>query len=204
MIFNVIREIFDLPPNNRIFQKDIKLIAQGLRSDPTELIPWSDEETELLSLNEQKIKLKGLKYKGAGIIKTIFHESLVKFGYKKYRRKEDYGLSVVITSDREYVYIKLPTLTKVYINDLALGAINSQAGFYTSNKKKVSAKVDRTNGPYNTIFFGQTAVGQVVNPDSEQSNNPRAIIPLVDLEGKDLDIFLALCFYQWLDKIKNF
>ncbi len=203
MLGELIRELLKMPPSTRVIQRDIRLMLDFLKTEPTELIPWGSEETELLSIKDIKIKTKRSKISGAGIIKTIFQEPLLKYAYKHYRKGKGYLLATVMSDNRIYYYLRLRAEVQVYLNGEFFGRIDQQSRFYLRNGRQAVCEIERSSGEYNMVKIGVTNVAQIINPKVEQSKNPRMAVLMVDLSPRDLNVFLGLILYEWLNKIKK-
>ncbi len=202
MLSVLLRALLGLGPGTSVIKRDLTLMHSALQQE-VDLIPWTDEETELLSINEERLKLKKLRNVHAGVIHTIFHEPLVKYAYKHYRTKDKLLSAILLIKDSNYSYIRRKNLAEVYLDGAFFGRIESSKNFYLGNGRQAVCSILPDGGPYHSINIGTVRVGQIININHEHSKNPRALVMLRTLSQRDMQVLKALALFFWLVSLKK-
>ena len=73
------------PGRNKV-QADLKQIRAELAPLVADLVPWSEEEMEQLSLNQvHRANKKGVAKTAKGVFTTVYHEPVIAWAYKRGR-----------------------------------------------------------------------------------------------------------------------
>lgn len=117
------RFLFKLTISGNQLKKDINDLRNQLKDYKSKLVPFSAHEMELLSLNQtNKVTTKGFNKTTKGIFDTIYYEHLVAYIVKKYSNGQ--SLTLICTSQDEFVYLHKGNLTHIYLNNVEAGVLN--------------------------------------------------------------------------------
>lgn len=194
------RKLFSLiknyQPNEGNVRKDVDKFRLTLAARNEELVPWNQEEMELLSLKEveQKIKSRGTK-EVEGTMKSIYQEPMVQYVYKKYVQPHN-AVLVAKTSDREYIYRIRKKGIQIYLNNEPLGLLRKNGVLYSPKNQGV-AQIKPDKEAYSTpILVNNKEKGNLLNPGQTEKEFPRAFEMLSPMQRQEEDYFLSLAILE--------
>lgn len=183
-------------PNEKSVKQDVEKFRLGLSARNQELVPWSNEEMELLSLKEveQKINNRGSK-EVEGTLLSIYQEPMVQYSYKKYVQQNN-AVLLAKTSDREYIFRMHKKGIQIYLNNEPLGLLRKNGILYTPSNKTV-AQIKPSKEAYATpILVNNVEKGSILNPDKTDREMPRAFELVSPMKRKEEDYFLSLAILE--------
>ena len=193
---SVFQGFSNLNPGKAKVQADFRKIQTELGAKRAQLVPWSDEDRNLLSLKRKPYKEKTGNVKMAeGTFISIYQEPMVHFAYKRYLGKKENAIMVVLSSHHEYLYRIKNNKVEVALNGKYLGGITPDFSLI-SDKRKQMAKIDTySNGDYYHITIEGRDVGSIGDVKKAKKVNPRAFELLAELSPNEEKKMLALVFY---------
>ena len=192
-------------PSKKKIQDDLHTMKALMEPKLETIIPWTEEEKTLLSVEQVDVKKKR---QGTTVIQgtfiSIYHEPMVTYIYKKYlNKKYEDALIYARTSNRAFVYRIRKGETSISINNHDIGILKEDNKLY--RKKKVIASIGKNNHTSLTPILlhdkrGQIKeLGQIVKKQTTDEVNKRAL-QLIDqqMNGNEEAIFLALVFFEMI------
>lgn len=182
-------------------QKDIKDLKARIRTYISDLIPMTDREMEDLSTNHDGISVrKGLGIIKTGVFTTIYHEPILAYALKSYTNLSDSRILLVSTDSDDIIYETIGETTKVFLNDEEMGTIDAKGDFYnTSNNLLGHISADPALSSHPVLIDGKE-LGEIINPELNESPNPRAYQFLEPMEDEHKKIFKVLTFLSLMEE----
>jgi hypothetical protein len=178
-------------PKSRL-KRDLKLLQKKILPLVDNLVPFTDEEIKLLSVNKShQRKSRGLSNTEEGIFTSIYQEESLAYMYKSYGNT---GRAILLakTLDNEYAYLIDGDNINAFVNDVFLGQINSKGELFSKDQKllgRIEGDDVLTTHP---VFIGDREVGEVRNPMKIDSSTNRVYIFVEDMSDAEKEIFLSL------------
>lgn len=163
-----------------------------------DLVPWSREELEQLSLNQiNRSSKKRIIQSSKGIFTTIYHEPVIAYSYRTYLAKGENALLYARTSENEFIYrIKKGQIELVVDNEL-VGTIGENGILYSYRGGKPLAQINvQSNDLLLPVKVHEREVGSVLNPSRSRRSNARAFEFLSDMKKEEEKMFLSLAILQ--------
>ena len=164
------------------------------------LVPWTEEERQLLGLqNESTGKRSGITKTYSGIFHSVYHEPLIAWRMKEYAGGKLKQLIYARTSHQEFTYRVTNQGIDVAIGDYFIGVYRKDHVLYDPQKNTPYAqvKVDPARDFYHVIIEGKD-VGSLTNPNKAEKVNPRAFGLVTNMNEEAEAIFLALSIIEML------
>ena len=190
--------LLNFRPNRSRVMADLRKMKSDLRLFINELVPWSQEELELLSLNQVNKKVqKGVVPTARGIITSIYHEPLIAWSYKRYFGKEEDALIYACTSDREFVYRIRKGETAFMIDGKEIGVLRENGVLYSAQNQRMMARINRSPSAQSLpILVGDREIANLISPQHETKVNPRAFELLSETNREEETILLSLAILE--------
>ncbi len=197
--------ISNFNPNKKKIQDDLRTIKALMEPKLETIIPWTEEEKTLLSVEQIDVKKKR---QGTivvqGTLISIYHEPMVAYFYKKYlNKKSEDAIIYARTSNRAFEYRIKKGEVAIRINNHDIGSLKQDNKLYRKNK--VIASINRDSQTNLTPILlhdkrGQIKeLGHLVKKQSSDEINKRAL-QLIDQQMNDNEeaIFLALVLFEMI------
>ncbi len=189
------------PGSNKINQ-DLDRMRAEIEPWVGELVPWTQEEMELLSHNQvnQAIK-KGIAPTAKGILTSIYNEPMMAYSYKRYVSPNRNAILLVRTSHHEWVYRVRNKRVEVMIDRQLVGDIREDGRFYHRASNQLLAEIQR--GPDELmlpVLVGDREVGNLSIPEETMQINGRAFQLLAPMTTEEEALFLSLSAYELIQK----
>ena len=185
------------PGRNKI-QSDLKQIRAEMAPQVLDLVPWSMEEMEQLSVNQIKRSNKsGIIKSSKGVLTTIYHEPVIVWVYKKYVSQKENGLLYARTSTQEFVYRLKNDEVEMVVGEQLLGVLNQQGILMGQKGDKQLAQISKSET--NLVLplkVNNKLVGGLSNPDRKQKSNTRAFQHLTKLNKEEEELVLSLSILE--------
>lgn len=183
-------------PNDNNVKKDIDKFRLALAARTEDLVPWNEEEMQLLSLREveQRIKNRGAK-EIEGTLKSIYQEPMIQYAYKKYVQPTN-AVLIAKTSNREFIYRIRKKGIQIYMNNTPLGLLRKNGVLYTPDNKGV-AQIKQNKEAYSIpILVNNQEKGSLLNQEKTEKEFPRAFELLAPMQKKEEDYFLSIAILE--------
>ena len=120
MIREALQFLFKLTLSRNQMLRDITLMRSEIADLKKDLVPFNDEEMEILSLRQTNTsKKRGFQKILKGIFSTIFYEPLIAYAIKTY--SADQRLILISTSDLEFIYLDKDNKKELLVVELKKG-----------------------------------------------------------------------------------
>lgn len=185
-------------PGRTKIQGDLKQIKAELQPWVSDLVPWSAEEMEQLSLNQvNRATKKGVVKTSKGVFTTIYHEPVIAWAYRKYVGQKENGLLYARTSNKEFVYRLKNGEVEMVIGDQLVGILNERGSLYNHKGDQQLAQINRqSEGLLLPVKVKEKLVGGLANPARKQQSNARAFQNLSKMENEEEELFLSLSILE--------
>lgn len=190
------------PSANKI-NRDVEKLREGVAAEIEALMPWEDDELELMSYDTINNKQKGgLGTTMSGTITSIYHEPMVVFVGKKYLNlsKKMNGFIYAVTAHNDFFYRFRNSGVTFYIDEKEIGYLKSDGQLLSMDRKKVLATVDRkSNELFSPVKIGRREVANIRRPRAAVKTNERTYEYLKEDISKDEErLLLSLSIYEVL------
>jgi hypothetical protein len=193
------RFLFKLTVSGNKLKKDIDQLRNQIQDYKSKLVTFTHHEMELLSLNQSnKVSSKGFNKTVKGIFDTIYYENLVAYIIKKYPNGQ--SLTLITTSQDEFVYLNKGKVTHIYLNNVEAGILNTNGDFIGMNNKKLAFVDGADHLPTHAVWIGQNNVGFISNPRYKDKTIPRAFSLLKEMSKDEQLIFLCLTLINLVEE----
>lgn len=201
IIYHVVQFALNINNPASLVKRDGSKLRELMGPYLERLVPFTDSEMELLSLNNNKTtKRKGRHTLVTGVFNSIYHEPLVAFAHKNYHGKQISSL-LVRTSEDEYFYISTHGETQVYHNGQALGVIIPEGNFLSPDRKMLMAHLSPEDVlKLHPVTIGDREVGRVTNPLMKEKISPRAFQFLEEMNAREKNLFLSISLLSLVEE----
>lgn len=185
------------PGRNKI-QKDLKVLKAELQPFIVDLVPWTEDEMEQLSLNTIRRKatknvVKSLK----GIFTTIYHEPLIAWAYRRYVSSKENALLYAKTSHHEFIYRIKKNMVEIVVDDQLVGQVNQEGVLFPNKGKKALAQINHGSEELGLpIIVNEKEVGRLNDLSKLDKINSRAFQVVSKMEDEEEKVFLALSILE--------
>jgi hypothetical protein len=200
MFDQIIDALLGITLSQRQIQADANMLRQEIVDLKPTLVPFTKSEMEILSVSMiEKGKRRGFFNVKKGVFNTIFFEPLVAYAYKKY--SEHYIVTLIITSDREFLYFIKNKVIIVFFDGQQLGTLDLQGNLY-NNRRQLLAKIDGDDHlPTHHVYIRDEDIGFIANPRfEERKTSKRAFNVLKEMTEDETTIFLALTLINLVEE----
>ncbi len=199
-IYFGLRTLENYNPGKKKIQKDLKALKAELQPFINDLVPWSQEEMEQLSLNLIKKKSsKNIVTTVKGIFTTIYHEPLIAWAYRRYVSSKENALIFAKTTHHEFIYRMKKNVVDVVADGQLVGQIKEDGIMYQYKGKKALAQINRSSEQLGLpVLVNQKELGRLADPRKTESLNPRAFHVVSDMEGEEEKLFLAMSIFEMI------
>lgn len=165
------------------------------------LVPWSDDELNLLSLQlEHKTKKRFFNTVVSGAFKTIYAESVIGYAYQDVYTGTKKGLIFAKSITNEYVYRLRQGVAELYINGNFIGIIDHHGRLISTRSKKVLAMIDQSTGSVREMTVEGVKVGSLNKPIRDAALHQRAVELYKDISNKGKQLIVSLVIFEILKK----
>lgn len=193
--------ISNLNPKKKKIEADFQKMKLLLEPKVKELIPWTSDEANLLSLEQVDFKKKK---RGVivtqGVFTSIYHEPMVAYTYKKYiNKKYEDAIIYARTSNRAFEYRIKKDEVSIKINNKSIGTLKANGILYRKNR--LMARINRSNSSSPILLHTQKGhmkeLGHVTTQRQKDDIHQRAL-QLVDRHMNDNEeaVFLSLVLFE--------
>ncbi len=191
LLLNILK---NLKPGRTKVQKDLAVIKSDLQPWLADLVPWSEEEMEQLSLNQINRKSKkGVSASAKGIYTTVYHEPVIAWAYKKYVSQKENAVAYARTTDHEFIYRIKNNEVEVVANNKLVGTVDAKGTLIPAKGQKMLAQINRqAEGLVLPVIVNGKQVGGLANAGKSPKPNARAFQLISKMSKEEEEMFLAL------------
>ncbi len=198
-VIDFLQFLFKLTVSKNQLIRDISVLRSEISPLKNKLIPFSDEEMELLSLKQSNFtKKKGFVRLTKGIFDSIYYENLIAYGIREYSNQQK--LILITSSIDEFVYLVKADKTHVYMNNSEAGVITNNGKFYNLKNQLIGTIDGNDTLPTHTVFIKGRDVGYIANPRITNNTIPRAFNMLTNMSSDERIIFLCLTLINLVEE----
>lgn len=173
-VFLMNKMFFGFQPGSNKINSDVQRFRNQAEKWKAELVPWEQEELELLSMSEQnKVSRKGFGKSAEGVLQSIYHEPMLYYYYKEYPATSKNAILFTNSSKYEMVYRIKQKSTQVFVNEKHHGTIKPDGSFLGPDGQFIG-KLDRSMPSRYEIEVGDKVMGSIIFPTEELKIRPRA------------------------------
>lgn len=179
--------------------KEMNVLREYVQDIKKSLVPFTDEEMSLLSLNQVQVsKKKGIYPSIKGVFNTIYFEPLVAYAQKTFN--DDQKLILITTSADEFIYLTKNNMTHVYFNHVEVGVLRKD-GKLMNSAGKLMALVDGADHlPQHAVWIQGKEMGFIYNPKLTNLKVQRAFNLLQNMSLEERTIFLSLTLINLVEE----
>lgn len=191
--------LFRLTVSKNQLVRDIEALRREIQPLKEKLVPFTNEEMELLSLNQSNFsKKRGFHKIYKGIFDTIYFENLIAYGIREYSNRQK--LILVTTTVDEFVYLVKSDKTHVYLNNAEAGVLTKD-GKLVSLRNKLIGSIDGSDHlPTHRVIIDDKDFGFISNPRVKNHTIPRAFNLLKTMNAEERLIFLCLTLINLVEE----
>jgi hypothetical protein len=181
-------------------KRDLGMLRTEIQPLVSELIPFTHQELEILSLSFiDKTSGRGFNKIRKGIFNTIFYEHLMAYSVKQYAPGSH--LIIIAVSDREIAYYVKDKVVKVFFGGRELGVMDRQGRLYNT-KRQVIAEIDgNDNLPSHATRIMNEDMGFITNPKFvDKKESTRAYQMIKDMTEDQRSIFMSLTLLNLVEE----
>lgn len=191
------------PSSNKVNQ-DIQQLKRELANWTAELIPWKEEDLELLSVNQTNQTItKRVTKMIKGVFTSIYHEPMIAYAYKKYvGSSSENAVVYATTADHEFVYRIKKKEIQLQIDGRHVGVLKNGAQLYNAQNNKLVAKIDRNkHGGNLPLLLGDREIANLAPPSENPTTSSRAFEYVNDgLEDNEKLVLLSLTTLELISR----
>jgi hypothetical protein len=192
--------LVNFQPGRSKIKADLQKMKAEIQPFIDELVPWTKEEMELLSLNQinKKIK-KGITTTAKGIITSIYHEPLIAWSYKRYVSPDNNAVIYARSSHHEFVFRIRKNKTEFKIDNQVIGTLRENGVLYSAKSKRLLARINRQSDELLLpVLVRDKEVASLINPEKTTKINPRAFEFLSKMDKEEEAILLSLAILEFV------
>ena len=189
------------PGSNKINQ-DLERMRSEIDPWVGELVPWTQQDMELLSHHRVNQELKkGIAPTAKGVLTSIYNEPMMAYSYKRYVSPNRNALLLVRTSNHEWVYRIRDKKVEVMIDRQVVGDIREDGRFYHRKSNQLLAQIQRGEDELILpVLVGEREVGSLSVPEAPSKIYDRAFQLLAPMTEEEEALFLSLSAYELIQK----
>lgn len=193
-------------PGKSKVAKDVLAIKNKLRLFIDDLIPWKNDELNLLSFNQVNKKIsKGVVKSGQGVITSIYHEPMIAWGFKRYVGGGDNAIIYATTSEHEFIFRIKNSGTSIRIDKNTTGELRDNGILYGQDSNRPIARINKGADPnVLPILVNDREVATLKHPDYVGETNQRAFELLGEMNDEEEAILLSLTILEMLESEVKF
>jgi hypothetical protein len=199
-IYALYQVLVNIQPGRSKIKADLQKMKEEIQPFIDELVPWTKEEMELLSLNQinKKVK-KGIITTAKGVITSIYHEPLIAWSYKRYVSPDNNAVIYARSSHHEFVFRIRKDKTEFKIDNQIIGSLRENGVLYSAKTKKLLARINRhPDELLLPVLVGEKEVASLINPKLTTRTNPRAFEFLSEMDKEEEAVLLSLAIYEFV------
>ncbi|MEO7177133.1 MAG: hypothetical protein ABIV51_14430 [Saprospiraceae bacterium] len=187
----------DFNPGDKRVNSDIGHMKEYIADQCIELVPWNEQDADLLAFNhQQKVKSVGFGKQIKGHFKSIYQENMFAYAYKEYPGSRSDRLLLVQTASHELVYRIKKDIVQIYFDTQPLGHLTEEI-LYQAGTNKVIGHIGGAENDMFPIFVAERRIAYINDPKmSKTSVNPRVFNFMIPWTKDEEKIFLALVFHK--------
>ncbi len=199
-IYALYQILTNFQPGRSKVKADLQKMKAEIQPFIDDLVPWTKEEMELLSINQINKKVKnGMIATAKGVITSIYHEPLIAWSYKRYVSPENNAVLYARSSHHEFVYRIRKDKTELKVDDQVIGTLRENGVLYSAKTQRLLARINRhPNELLLPVLVGEKEVASLINPELTTKTNPRAFEFLEDMDKEEEAVLLSLAILEFV------
>lgn len=191
------RTFFGIQPGSSKINSDVSKFRTLAQTHQPNLVPWTQEELELVSHTEiNRVTRKGFGRSAQALVESIYHEPMFYYYYKEYPATKKSSILLAQTHNYEFVYRIRAKETQVFINEEYFGSLQNDGTLLAEDKRTVLGGIDRTNHLRCPIYADNVMLGSVVLPEHDTAINARAFDVDEKMSEHQFIVFMTLGIYD--------
>ncbi|MBC7885631.1 MAG: hypothetical protein H7X99_09160 [Saprospiraceae bacterium] len=179
--------------------RDINTLRTDIKVLKDKLIPFNEDEMELLSLRQSfSSRKKGITKISKGVFDTIYFEHLLAYAIRTYSNGQK--LILITTTSDEFIYFNKGNKTHVFVNNAEAGMLSPEGKLYDV-RNKLLATIDggdqRLSHP---VWIKGKEVGYIANPRFNTKTMQRAFQFVQPMSKDERSIFLCLTLVNLVEE----
>lgn len=200
VLYQISTFLFSINNTKSQKRRDISKLKKDLQPRIDSLIKLDDDELELLSINVSDVaRIPGIEPEILGVFTSIYHEPLIAFAQKSYVGGQA-SVTLVFTSNHEFVYQSDGAITTVNVDGQDIGSIHSDGNLYDMKDRQVAYIAADDVLATHPVRVGQREVGEIINPGLASSPNPRAYTFLEPMDRDEKVLFMSLTLLSLVEE----
>jgi len=201
-VYALYQLLVNFQPGRSKIKADLQKMKTEIQPFIDDLVPWTKEEMELLSLNQiNKTVKKGFVSTAKGIITSIYHEPLIAWSYKKYVSPENNAVIYARSSHHEFVFRIKKDKTEFKIDDHVIGELRENGILYSSKTNRLMARINKSKDELLLpVLVGDKEVASLINPNLTTKTNPRAFEFLSEMNNEEEAVLLSMAIFEMVKK----
>ncbi len=186
-------------PGLKQMKKDVLRLRSASRPAAANLIPFKNDEIELLS-SSVDFKSLGNRFrkKKSGFLNSIYNEPLVAFTIKKYLSKADRKIIYARTTTDEFVFIQKKDTVQLYLNGNPFGKFENDNLYLLKDKKRI-AWIEGDKSQSRPLFTPNKKLA-LINPNIQLNDSATRAFQFVgDINASEQKILLSVIIYKLLE-----
>ncbi len=190
-------------PSSSKINKDVNELSLAVQDDIDALLPWDEDELELLSYDVVKQSSKrGLGTTYSGTITSIYQEPMVVYVGKKYMNlsKKANGFIYAVTAHHDFFYRLRNNGVTLYIDEKEVGYLKGNGDLVSMDRKKLLASINsKSNELFAPVTIGKREIANIKKLKTSVKINERAFNHVKKDISKDEErLLLSLSIYEIL------
>ena len=186
-------------PGLKQMKKDVLRLRSASRSTASNLIPFKNDEIELLS-SRVDTKSLGNRFRKnkSGFLNSIYNEPLVTFSIKRYLSRGDRKIIYARTTTDEFVYIQKNDTVQLYLNGNPFGKFQNENLYFLKDKKRI-AWIEGDINQSRPLFTPSKKLA-LINPNIQLNDSATRVFQFVgDINPSEQKILLSMIIYKLLE-----
>jgi len=201
-VYALYQLLVNFQPGRSKIKADLQKMKAEIQPFIDDLVPWTKEEMELLSLNQiNKTVKKGFVSTAKGVITSIYHEPLIAWSYKRYVSPENNAVIYARSSHHEFVFRIKKDKTEFKIDDHVIGELRENGILYSSKTNRLMARINKSKDELLLpVLVGDKEVASLINPNLTTKTNPRAFEFLSEMNNEEEAVLLSMAIFEMVKK----
>lgn len=197
-IYALYQFLINFQPGKSKIKADLLKMKAEIQPFIDDLVPWTKEELELLSVNQINKKInKSITTTAKGIITSIYHEPLIAWSYKRYVSPDNNAILYARSAHHEFVFRIRKDTTEFQIDNQVIGTLKENGVLYSAKTNRLMARINRhPDELLLPVLIGNKEVASLTNPVKTTKTNPRAFEFLSEMNKEEEAVLLSLAILE--------
>ncbi|MEM1324113.1 MAG: hypothetical protein AAGG75_27895 [Bacteroidota bacterium] len=175
-IYLLYKILVNFQPSNSKIKQDLIKLRSEIEPWVDQLVPWQNDELELLSLKQtNRVLKKGIITSVKGVFTSIYHEPMIAYAYKRYFAGGANAILYARTSHHEFSYRIRKDGVQIHIDNQFIGQLKNGGLLYSASTNRLIARINRDDvSGFLPVVVGERELGSLSKPSETMSTNTRA------------------------------